>query len=251
LQAGNYKNKIWFLGRGFEEYQLMFDLKLENLKNCRVLDCNAGASAFTAHMHRQGFDVVAADILYGQDPQQMEQISEDDFKTLIDAHQGLEDRVDWNFFKNHQDMVQYRIKTYHDFSEDYKKESNNFYVKAELPKLPFLDNSFHLVLSSHLLFLYDDRLDYQFHLESIKEMLRVSSQEVRIFPLVKLRGQGEYSDHVEQIIKDLSSEYSVRIQKVNYHFRKGADEMMCIRKKGLGESHCGLFTYDALEVEGK
>jgi hypothetical protein len=251
LKPSHSKNKIWFLGRGFEEYLLMFDLKLENLKNCQVLDCNAGASSFTAHMNNQGFDVVAADLLYGRNPDEMEQVSEDDFRTLMNAHQGLEDKVDWNFFKTHDEMTQYRVKTYHDFSEDYKKEKNNSYVKVDLPKLPFLDNSFHLVLSSHLLFLYDDRLDYQFHLDSIKEMLRVSSQEVRIFPLVKLRGHGEHSEYVEQIIKDLSSEYLVKIQKVKYQFRKGANEMMCIHKRGLVNSHCGLVSYDALEVEGK
>lgn len=251
MQATNLKNKIWFLGRGFAEYLLMFDLNLENLKNCRILDCNAGASSFCCHMNHQGFDVVAADILYGQNPQIMERISENDFRTLMDAHHDLEDKVDWNFFKNQEEMIQYRIKTYQNFSKDYKKEETEHYVNAELPHLPFLDNSFHLVLSSHLLFLYDDRLDYQFHLDSIKEMLRVSSQEVRIYPLVKLRGQGEHSDYVNQIINDLSTEYRVRIQKVNYQFRKGANEMMCIWKKGLGESHCGLTVYDALEVEGK
>jgi hypothetical protein len=36
--------------------------------------------------------------------------------------------------------------------------------------------------------MYADRLDYQFHLESLNELLRVPKGEIRIFPLVDLEG---------------------------------------------------------------
>lgn len=244
------KNKIWFLGRGFEEYILMFDLDIANLSNCRVLDCNAGSSSFTTYMDQKGFDVMATDICYGQDPEEMEKISEKDFFTLMNAHKNLQDKVEWVFFKNHDDMVNYRIKVYHDFSEHYKKVKEEFYVESELPELPFLDDSFHLVLSSHLLFLYDDRLDYDFHFNSINEMLRVSSEEVRIYPLVSLRSHYK-SKFVDQLINDLSSEYQVKVQKVNYHFRQGADEMLCIQKNPKYGDKCGLVSRDIIKVEGK
>jgi len=44
----NGKNeKIWFLGRSYQEYIKMFSLKEEELKDIRILDCAAGASSFT------------------------------------------------------------------------------------------------------------------------------------------------------------------------------------------------------------
>jgi hypothetical protein len=40
------------------------------------------------------------------------------------------------------------------------------YLKGELPKLPFQDDSFSLVLSGNLLFYYSDEFDYLFHRDS-------------------------------------------------------------------------------------
>ncbi len=244
------KEKIWFLGRGFEEYVLMFDLNLSDLNNCRILDCNAGSSSFTAQMHHKGYDVVAADILYGQPAEKMENVSENDFLTLMKAHKNLKGKSEWGFFEDHDQMIQYRIKTYKEFFEHYKTGKDTFYIESQLPELPFPDNSFHLVLSSHLLFLYDDRLDYNFHLQSVKEMVRVSSQEVRIYPLVRLRSNRK-SKFVDQLIQDLSSDYQVEIQKVDYRFREGADEMLRIQKTFGDESRCGLISPDMIKVEGK
>lgn len=244
------KEKIWFLGRGFEEYVLMFNLDLSNLIHCRILDCNAGASSFTAKMNYKGYDVTAVDVLYGQSPEKMENVSENDFLTLMDAHKDLKNKKDWGFFENHDQMIQYRIKTYQEFFEHYKTGRDTFYIESKLPELPFPDNSFHLVLSSHLLFLYDDRLDYNFHFQSVKEMIRVSSQEVRIYPLVRLRSN-EKSEFVHKLIQDLSTDYHVEIKKVEYHFREGADEMLLIQKKTGEENRCGLISTDMIKVEGK
>ena len=244
------KEKIWFLGRGFEEYLLMFNLNLPDLAHCRILDCNAGASSFTAQMNHKGYDVIAADVLYGQSAEKMENVSENDFLTLMNAHKDLKNKSNWGFFENHDQMVEYRMKTYQKFFEHYKTGKDTFYIESKLPELPFPDNSFHLVLSSHLLFLYDDRLDYNFHLQSVKEMIRVCSQEVRIYPLVRLRSQ-KNSEFVDQLIQDISPDYHTEIQKVDYHFREGADEMLRIQKKSGDESRCGLISTDMIKVEGK
>lgn len=67
------------------------------------------------------------------------------------------------------------------FISDYHKgRSEKRYVKAALPKLPFNDKSFDLVLNGHFLFKYSDKFDIDFHLSSILELFRVSSKEVRI-----------------------------------------------------------------------
>ena len=225
----NNSGKIWFLGRGYEEYLEMFRLDLKKLKSMRILDCAAGASSFTSRMTKMGYDVTAGDIMYDTKPEQIENVSEDDFKTLMEFHNGLEDKVDWDFFKTPEELTNYRIETYKEFAEDYKKGKGVRYIKAELPILPFPDNSFDLVLCSHLLFLYEDRLSCQFHMESIKEMLRVARHELIIYPLVKLRGHGQHSQYLEPLMEYFSSKNDLEIQKIDYHFRKGADEIMKIK----------------------
>ena len=66
------------------------------------------------------------------------------------------------------------------------KELSERYVPVTLPSLPFKDDEFDLILSAHFLFMYADRLDYPFHLSTVKELLRVSKEEIRIFPLLLL-----------------------------------------------------------------
>ena len=58
-------------------------------------------------------------------------------------------------------------------------------------------------------------------------MLRVASEEVRIYPLVKNRGLK--SDFVKCIINDLQ-DVNIQIVKVDYEFRKGGNEMIVISK---------------------
>jgi hypothetical protein len=58
-------------------------------------------------------------------------------------------------------------------------------------------------------------------------MIRVSSNEVRIYPLVKNRKLK--SDFVKCIINDIL-DVDIQIVKVDYEFRKGGNEMMRIIK---------------------
>ncbi len=58
-------NRIWFLGRSYEEYLQMFDLNEDFLKDQRILDIAAGASSFTPRLSNKGYKIAAVDILYG------------------------------------------------------------------------------------------------------------------------------------------------------------------------------------------
>ena len=51
----------------------------------------------------------------------------------------------------------------------------------------FDSGAFDLALSSHLLFLYSELIDTDFHIQALNEMFRVAS-EVRLFPLLKIGG---------------------------------------------------------------
>lgn len=224
------KGKIWLLGRSYHEYLKMFALKEEQLSDIRILDCAAGASSFTPHMHKNGCDITAVDILYGRKAEDIKNQCEDDFQTLMDLHSGLENEVDWKFFKNPEDLVKQRVAVYKEFIDDYRWANGEIYIKGALPDLPFPDDHFDLVLSSHLLFLYQDRLGYDFHKKSVIEMLRVSSKEIRIYPIVKLRGKGSKSIFLSPLINELSDMADFEIVKVDYRFRRGGDEMLKIIK---------------------
>jgi len=85
-----------------------------------------------------------------------------------------------------------------------------------------------LAMVSHFLFLYDKFLDYEFHRKTLLELLRVTSGEIRIFPVVDLRG--ERSKMADAIMHDDSfSRHGISIRHVDYEFMKNANEMMVIR----------------------
>ncbi len=83
-----------------------------------------------------------------------------------------------------------------------------------------------MVLSSHLLFSYADDLDYAFHRESIIELARVATSEIRLFPLMPI-GSSQRYPQLEMLLADLSvSGIEGRIVRVEYEFQVGANEML-------------------------
>ncbi|WP_228060574.1 MULTISPECIES: hypothetical protein [unclassified Coleofasciculus] len=107
-----------------------------------------------------------------------------------------------------------------------KKEGR--YRTGALPKLDSNDDDYNIALCSHFLFLYSDPYDFNFHRDSIQEMLRVS-QEVRIFPLLSLMlKRSPYLDSIVQEFRELG--YTVSVAKVQYELQKGGNEMLRIRR---------------------
>src|SRR6266478_3034987 len=74
------------------------------------------------------------------------------------------------------------------FLSDYKTHPER-YVAGELPRLGFADRDFDLTLVSYFLFAYQDQLGYEFHRESILEIMRVTRDEARIYPTVTFEAQ--------------------------------------------------------------
>ena len=97
-----------------------------------------------------------------------------------------------------------------------------------MPALPFGDCSFDLALSSHLLFLYSEQLDIAFHLDSLREMLRVAG-EVRVFPLLQIGGAP--SPHVAAAAAALRSDgVDASVEPVPYEFQRGGNRMLRLRR---------------------
>jgi ubiquinone/menaquinone biosynthesis C-methylase UbiE len=214
-----------FIGRTWKEYLKMFNLNSDDMVGGKLLDCAAGASSFTAEMSKRGYDVKAVDILYNEEADVLCDKCYEHMEVLVDGLESVDHFV-WSFFSDLDDLKEQRNHACSEFIQDYRNHRKR-YIAADLTHLPFEDNSFKMVLCSHLLFIYDHRLDYEFHLKSIKEMLRVSSSELRIYPLVKNRGMK--SEFVKRIINDLH-DVDADIVKVDYEFRKGGNEMIKIRK---------------------
>ena len=92
----------------------------------------------------------------------------------------------WDELASVEDLRRVRMAAMEEFLADYESgQKEGRYLTAELPSLPFDDDSFDLALCSHFIFLYSEQLDRTFHEDSIHELCRVA-KEVRIFPLLAL-----------------------------------------------------------------
>lgn len=219
-------SKVVPWGRTLEEYKLMFDLTSADL-NRQILGCGDGPASFNAEMTKQGHSVVSIDPIYEFSAEQIRQRVQDTYTTVISQVRLNPDSYIWKNFQNVDELGKARLDAMEDFLADYAAGQQADRYRAEsLPELSFGDRQFELCLCSHLLFLYSDQLSLEFHLASIEELLRVS-QELRIFPLLKLNC--DRSPYVDPIVQTLSDKgYGVEIQTVDYEFQRGGNQMMKI-----------------------
>ena len=90
------------------------------------------------------------------------------------------------------------------FCRDFESgKQHGRYIDASLPNLPFPDQRFDLVLSAHLLFFYSANRDLTFHLDAVRELLRIGT-EVRIFPIVDVNSNPSpfLSSVIDELEKD-------------------------------------------------
>ena len=221
-------NRIAFIGRTFHEYSHMFGLD-DDLLRGRVLDCPAGASSFTAECIRQGYDVTACDILYDIEPGKLIKKARADTVYALEQAYKVKDLYDWSFYGSVEEHAAQRMEALGHFSADFPtgiKEGR--YVQGELPRLPFDDDSFSLVLSSHFLFLYSDRLDFQFHFDCLKELLRVGEQ-VRVYPLAGLDGK-QYPLLGNLLAALGTSGAKAHVRNTQFRFMREADRMLVLTR---------------------
>src|SRR5207237_8546103 len=101
------------------------------------------------------------------------------------------------------------------------------YVGGALPRLPFLDGTFDLVLCAHLLFLYAARFDFDWHLAACRELVRVSANEVKIHPLCG--PDGKPYPALARLRRELREHgISSEVVAVDYEFFIGAISMLVL-----------------------
>lgn len=213
-------------GRNRVEYLAFFDL-FALAPESTILDCAAGPASFNAEMTRLGHRVISADPLYGATKAEIAtRIAATRPAMMAGLHQARH-RFQWREFGTPEGLETVRLSAMKHFLEDYEDGlAAGRYLDARLPELPFEEDAFDLVLCSHFLFTYGDRLDLAFHLASAREMARVG-REVRIFPLLDL--DGAPSPHVAPLRAALRAEgLASELRQVAYEFQKGGDRMLRI-----------------------
>ncbi|MFD4356294.1 class I SAM-dependent methyltransferase [Nocardia sp. NPDC058518] len=217
--------EILVSSRSLGEYQAMFALTEDDLGR-RILDCPGGAAGFTAEVNQRGGDVTACDIAYFD--RGIERVAATAVAEADRGNRYVREHADayrWTFFADPDEHHRARRESAEHFAA-HTRTSPDRYIPGQLPTLPFADNSFDLVLSSHLLFSYADDLDYDFHRQAITELARVATTEIRLFPLVPIGSQGRY-EQLEKLLAELTLVgISSRIVKVDYEFQAHADEML-------------------------
>jgi len=214
-------------GRTLQEYREMFLLTNKDLES-KILGCGDGPSSFNAELTKLGGDVTSIDPIYQFSKKDIEQRITETSTVISQQIRDNQNDFVWQNIKSVDELIDIRLTTMNNFIKDYNNgKKDGRYIHNELPKLDFEDNSFDLLLSSHFLFLYSEHFDLQFHIDSILEMCRVSSKEIRIFPLLDLKNQK--SMHLEPILSILKENgYKTEITKSDYEFQKGANEMLKI-----------------------
>ena len=215
-------------GRTLLEYKEMFNLTENELKS-KIVGCGDGPASFNAELTSCGGSIISVDPTYRLTKEQFARRIDEVADVVMARVRQNVDAFVWKNIANPDALYDMRMSAMKQFLEDYeagKKEGR--YIEASLPYLPFKEQQFDLALSSHLLFLYSEHLDEQFHKEAIAEMLRIA-KEVRIFPLVTLTG--EVSSYLEPIMDYFNSRgYACRVVKMGYEFQKGGDEMLQIER---------------------
>ena len=172
-------------GRNLEEYKLMFGLDDSDMTK-KIAEFGDGPACFNFEMKGVGGHVVSFDPIYQFTREEIEERIEEVRITVMQQMKENMDNYVWTQIKDLDELEYIRMSSMRKFLLDYeqgKKEGR--YVFHELPaRLPYEPESFDIGLSSHFLLMYTS-LWYDFHIQSITEMLRVC-KEVRIFPIVDL-----------------------------------------------------------------
>jgi hypothetical protein len=219
---------VVLLGRTFDEYCRFFQLSDIELRQGSTLDLGAGVSSFCAEARSRGHTVLAADPIYCLPTDTIAVKSEEDLNNVVRQIPDVLHKYNWTFYKTPTDLARHRETARLLFLGDYERHKDR-YLDTSLPETSFRNAQFSLVLVSHFLFLYDDLFNYEFHKKSILEAVRISSREVRLYPLVNMRA--EKSIFVERLLRDTECSGCIfQIIESDFEFCKNANELLIVRK---------------------
>ena len=220
-------NEVVPWGRSLSEYRRMFSLTDMDLQK-RILGCADGPASFNAQATQIGAKVVSFDPLFRMTASEIRQRIDTTFSTVITQTRANAQECLWSDdVPDVEALGRLRMSTMTIFLNDYEQgKSEGRYIEAGLPSLPFADDSFDITLCSHFLFLYSEQFSEDFHVDALRELSRLGP-DVRIFPLLELGSVP--SRHLTNVICRLRTEgFTVSLEKVDYEFQRGGNQMMKI-----------------------
>lgn len=222
---------VSFFGRTLEEYTRFFGLDVTALRGRAVLDVAAGPSSFTVEAYRRGVDAVAVDPLYDRPHAELAGRVRDDYARMFEQIREKRRLFRFKHFPSFDAAEADRRAAASRFLADYDGNvRHGRYVRASLPYLPFLDGAFDLVLCAHLLFIYAQRFDFDWHVAACAELARVSHGEVRIHPVVGAGGKA-YAE-LDRLRRSLEEKgIASAVVRVNYEFFAGSSTMLVLNPR--------------------
>ncbi len=219
-------NQIVPWGRLHAEYDRMFGLSELNLSG-GVLDCGGGPASFTAELSACGHRAIAVDPIYSFSGSEIRTQFEAIADSMLSQVRATPDDWTWTYHRDPDDLLANRRTALARFLADYERGlRESRYLVGELPNLSFAPGSFGLAVCSHLLFLYSDLLNEDFHIQAVRELCRVA-REVRIFPLLTLARKP--SPHLAAVQSALEAEdWSSEVVRVDYELQRGGNQMLRI-----------------------
>jgi SAM-dependent methyltransferase len=222
---------VSFFGRSLEEYTQFFSLDLAALRGRAVLDVAAGPASFTAEACRRGVDAVAVDPLYGCTSHALATHVQLDYAKMIAQMRAKPGLFRLRSFGSLAAAETDRRAAAQRFLNDYDAHFvHGRYLGASLPRLPFLNEAFDLVLCAHLLFIYARRFDFAWHLAACCELARVSAGEVRIHPVCGADGR-PYPELARLRRELLAQGVTSEVVKIDYEFFVGSGSMLVLNRE--------------------
>lgn len=220
-------DKVVPWGRSYDEYVSMFGLTESDLA-LRILGCGDGPSEFNSALCKRGGSVVSVDPIYVFDDAQIRSRVSDTYETVMTQMRRNKSEYVWGAIPSVEQLGNVRLSAMETFLADFEiGKYEGRYIAGELPSLPFGSGQFDIALSSHFLFLYSAHLSAEFHLQALKEMLRVA-YEVRVFPLLAL--DSTPSPHIDFVSNNLENHgFVVEVRRVPYEFQRGGNEMLVVK----------------------
>jgi SAM-dependent methyltransferase len=215
--------------RAYDEYVAMFALTADDLAGT-VLDCSAGAASFVTVARANGTTAYAVDPAYALSRDDLARAVRDDLARGSAIAEQHPDRFVWDWFGSADARDLMRKRAAAQFVTALAT-SAGWLVAGELPRLPFRDRSFDLVVCSHLLFTWADVLGLEWHRAALLELVRVARREVRIFPTV-MQGHGDVVPFWDELMAALPGhELVAEEREVPYRFQVTGDRMLVVSRR--------------------
>lgn len=202
----------------------------ERWREKRVLGVGEGPASCNSEMVGFQCTVVSVDPIYQFSAKEIAARVQE-VTPLMEAQLSKHaDRYIWEDFECAETLVKARLSSKRTLLFDYEAgKTQGRYIFGSVPNLPFGRDCFDVALCSHLLFLYDDMMNQDFHFRSLIAMTE-TARGARVFPVVNR--EGNVSQMLDTTIQQLENAgLECVLEPVTYRFQKGADTMLRINRR--------------------